>query len=73
MTQYKNRIYYIFFKIKGQPFPYLTTKEYNMILNVFNIVSIIYDRYKPKGRKSFFKLLFCFETNIDDAGENRIY
>ena len=54
MTQYKNRIYYIIFKIKGQPFPYVTTKEYNMILNVFNIVSIIYDRYKRKGRKSFF-------------------
>ena len=47
MTKYKNSIYYIFFNIKGQPFPYFTTKEYNTILNVFNVVSSIYDRYKP--------------------------
>ena len=53
MTKYKNSIYYIFFKKKGQLFPYITTKEYNMILNAFNVVSSIYDRYKPKGKKSF--------------------
>ena len=29
------------------------TKEYNLILNVFNVVSSIYDKYKPNGRKSF--------------------
>ena len=29
------------------------TKEYNTILNVFNVVSSIYDKYKPNGRKSF--------------------
>ena len=28
-------------------------KEYNLILNVFNVVSSIYDKYKPKGRKGF--------------------
>ena len=28
-------------------------KEYNSILNVFNVVSSIYDKYKPNGRKSF--------------------
>ena len=53
MTKYKNSIYYIFFKLNNQPFPYITTKEYDMILNVFDIVSSIYDKYKPKGRKSF--------------------
>ena len=58
--KYKNSIYYIFF-------PYITTKEYNMILNVFNVVSSIYDKYKPKGRKSFFNYFFCFETNVDNA------
>ena len=52
MMKYKNSICYIFFKMKGQPFPYITTKEYNIILNVFNVVGSIYDRYKPKGGKS---------------------
>ena len=59
MTKHKNSIYYIFFKIKGQPFPYIMTKEYNMIVIVFNVVSSIYDRYKPKGRK-FFKIIILF-------------
>ena len=31
-----------------------------MILNVFNVVSSIYDRYKPKGRKSFLNYSNCF-------------
>ena len=53
MTKYKNSIYYIFYKLNSQPFPYITTQEYGMVLNVFNVVSSIYDRYKPKGRKSF--------------------
>ena len=55
MMKYKNSIYYIyyiFFKLNDQPFPHITAKEYNLILNVFNIVSSIYNRYKPKGRKS---------------------
>ena len=30
MTKYKNSIYYIFFKLSNQPFPYITTKEYKM-------------------------------------------
>ena len=53
MMKYKNGIYYIFSKINGQPFPYAMTREYNMMLNVFNVVSSIYDKHKPKGRKSF--------------------
>ena len=69
---YKDSIYFIFFKLSGKSFPHITTKEYNMILNVFNIVSSIYDKYKPKGRKSFFKLPFRFEETIDNAGESRI-
>ena len=73
MMKYKNSIYYIFFKLNSQPFPYITRKEYNLILNVFNVVSSTYNKYKPKSRKSFFTLCFCFETNIDIAGENRIY
>ena len=53
MMKYKNSIYYIFFKLNNQPFPYITTKEYYLILNVFDVVSTIYDKYKPKSRKSF--------------------
>ena len=53
MVKYKNSIYYIFFKLNNQPFPYITTKEYNLVLNVFDVVSTIYDKYKPKDRKSF--------------------
>ena len=44
MTKYKNGIYYIFFKINGQPFPYVMAREYNMMLNAFNVVSSIYDK-----------------------------
>ena len=61
MTKYKNSIYYIFFKINGQPFPYVTVREYDMLLNAFNIVSSIYDKYKPKGRKSFLNYYFVLK------------
>ena len=53
LTMYKGSIYYIYFKLSGVPFPHIDTKEYNMILKVFDVVSTIYDKYKPKGRKSF--------------------
>ena len=53
MAKCKSSIYYIFFKLSNQPFPYISTKESNLILNVFDVVSTIYDKYKPKGRKSF--------------------
>ena len=52
MMIYKDSIYFIYFKLSGKLFPHITTKEYNTILNVFNVVSSIYDKYKPKGRKS---------------------
>ena len=50
---YKDSIYFIFFKLSGVSFLCITTKEYNLILNVFDVVSTLYDKYKPKGRKSF--------------------
>ena len=58
MTKYKKNIYFFFFTLNDKPFPYITTKEYNLILNVFDVQRSIYDRYKPKGRKSF--LNYCF-------------
>ena len=53
MMNYKHCIYRIFFKFSNQPLSQITTKEYNLVLNVFNVISSIYDKYNPKGRKSF--------------------
>ena len=45
LSTYKNSIYYIYFKLNGVPFPRITTKEYNMMLNMFDVVSTIYNKY----------------------------
>ena len=58
---YKDSIYFIFFKLSGKTFPCIITKEYNLILNVFDVVSTIYDKYKPKGRKSFLNYYFVLK------------
>ena len=47
LTMYKDSIYFIFFKLSGGSFPHITTKEYNLALNMFNVVSSIYDKYRP--------------------------
>ena len=61
LTRYKDSIYFIYFKLSGVPFPHINTKEYNMILKVFDEVSTIYDKYKPKGRKSFLNYPFVLK------------
>ena len=61
LTRYKNSIYYIYFKLSGLSTPHITTKEYNMMLKVFDVVSTIYDKYKPKGRKSFLNYSFVLK------------
>ena len=61
LTIYKNGIYYIYFKLSGVSFPHINTKEYNMMLKVFDVVSTIYDKYKPKGRKSFLNYPFVLK------------
>ena len=61
LTMYKGSSYYIYFKLSGKSFPHITTKEYNTILNVFNVVSSICDKYKPKGRKSFLTYHFVLK------------
>ena len=61
LTMYKDSIYFIFFKLSGGSFPHITTKEYNTILSVFNVVSSIYDKYKPEGRKSFLNYSFVLK------------
>ena len=53
LTMYKGSLYYIYFKLSWKCFPHITTKQYNTILSMFNVVSSIYDKYKPEGRKSF--------------------
>ena len=50
---YKGSIYFIFLKLSGKSFPRITVKEYNLILNVFDVVSTIYDKYKPKVERAF--------------------
>ena len=51
-------MYFIYFKLIGGSFPHITTKEYNVILNTFNVISSIYDKYKPNDRKSFLNYSF---------------
>ena len=61
LTMYKDSIYFIYFKLSGLPTPHITTKEYDMMLEVFDVVSTIYDKYKPKGRKSFLNYSFVLK------------
>ena len=61
LTMHKDSIYFIFFKLNGGSFPHFTTKEYNLALNVFNVVSTIYEKYKPNGRKSFLNYSFTLK------------
>ena len=70
MMRYKNSIYFIYFKLSGVPFPCNTMKEYKSILNAFNVVSDIYDKYKPKGRKSFLNYSFVLKQILIVLGKN---
>ena len=69
LTSYKDSIYFIYFKLSGVPFPHIDTKEYNMILKVFDVVSTIYDKYKPKGRKSFLNYPFVLKQILIILGK----
>ena len=70
MMKYKNSIYFIYFKLKSQPLPYITITEKDMMLNMFNVVSKIYDKYKPKGRKSFLNYSFVLKKLLIVLGNN---
>ena len=61
LIMYKDSIYFIYFKLSGGFFPRITTKEYSTILSVFNVVSSIYDKYKPNDRKSFLNYSFVLK------------
>ena len=64
LTMYKGSLYYIYFKLSGVPFPHIDTKEYDMMLKVFDVVSTIYDKYKPKGRNSFLNYPFVLKQML---------
>ena len=69
LTMYKDSIYFIYFKLSGGSFPYITTKEYNTILNTFNVISSIYDKYKPNDRKSFLNYSFVLKKLLIMLGK----
>ena len=61
LSMYKDSIYFIYFKLSGGSFPYIAPKAYNTILNAFNVISSIYDKYKPNDRKSFLNYSFVLK------------
>ena len=69
LPTYKDSIYFIYFKLSGGSFPHITTKEYNMILNTFNVISSIYDKYKPNARKSFLNYSFVLKKLLIMLGK----
>ena len=69
LTMYKDSIYFIYFKLSAGSFPRITTKEYNAILIVFNVVSSIYDKYKPNDRKSFLNYSFVLKKLLIMLGK----
>ena len=70
MMKYKNSIYFIYFELKSQPLPYITITEKDMMLNMFNVVSNIYDKYKPKDRKSFLNYSFVLKQILIVLGKH---
>ena len=69
LSMYKDSIYFIYFKLSGGSFPHFTRKEYNTILSVFNVVSSIYDKYKPNDRKSFLNFSFVLKKLLIMLGK----
>ena len=61
LSMYKDNIHFIYFKLSGGSFPHVTPKEYNTILNAFNVISSIHDKYKPNDRKSFLNYSFVLK------------
>ena len=69
LTIHKDSIYLIYFKLSGGSFPHITMKEYNTILSMFNVVSSIYDKYKPNDRKSFLNYSFVLKKLLVMLGK----
>ena len=69
LSMYKDSIYFIYFKLSGGSFPHITPKEYNTILNAFNVISSIYDKCKPNNRKSFLHYSFVLKKLLIMLGK----
>ena len=69
LIMHKDSIYFIYFKLSGGSFPHITTKEYNTILSVVNVVSSIYNKYKPNDRKSFLNYSFVLKKLLIMLGK----
>ena len=69
LSMYKDSINFIYFKLSGGSFPHITLKEYNTILNAFNVISSIYDKYKPNDRKSFLNYSFVLRKLLIMMGK----
>ena len=69
LTMYKDSIYFIYFKLSSGYFPHITTKEYNTILNTFNAISSIYDKYKPNDKKSCLNYSFVLKKLLIMLGK----
>ena len=69
LAVYKDSIFSIYFKLSGGSFPHITMKEYNTILNMFNVVSSMYDKYKPNDRKSFLNYSFVLKKLLIMLGK----
>ena len=69
LTMYKDSIYFIYFKLTGGSFPHITRKEYNTILSMINVMSSIYDKYKPNDRKSFLNYSFVLKKLLIMLGK----
>ena len=69
LSMYKDSIYFIYFKLSGGSFPHIKPKEYNTILNAFNVISSIYDKYKPNDRKSFLNYSFVLKKLLIMLGK----
>ena len=69
LSTYKNSIYYIYFKLSGLTTPHITTKEYDMMLKAFDVVSSIFDKYRPDNRKSFLNYSFVLKKLLIMLGK----
>ena len=69
LTIYKDSIYFIYFRLIGGFFPHITTKEYDVILNMFIAISRIYDKYKPNDRTSFLNYSFVLKKLLIMLGK----
>ena len=69
LAMYKDSIYFIYFKLSGGSFPHITSKKYDTILTAFNVISSIYDKYKPNDRKSFLNYSFVLKKLLIVLGK----